>query len=107
MALEKKFEDNMLRSIIDASLIYMCACPAQVARDILNQRKLYAYQQNCLSQGPLNDEVHSLIAATVAENHARMEATLDRILTIENWDRETLQMPEGLRILREKTLNLS
>lgn len=102
--LKRKFDDDMLRRIIDASIIYMCACPAQVAREILDMRRLYAYQENCLNSGPLNNEVHQLIATTVKENHLRMEAALDRILTIENWDRETLQMPEGLRMLREKLL---
>lgn len=102
--LDKKFDDNMLHSIIDASLIYMCACPAQVAKALLDLRQLYNYQQDCISNGPLNSEVHELIATTVRENHQLMETTLDRILTIENWDRETLQMPEGLRQLRDKIL---
>jgi hypothetical protein len=102
--LEKKFDDNMIHTIIDASLIYMCACPAQVAKVILDLRQLYNYQQNCLSNGPLNTDVHELIATTVAENHQLMESTLDRILTLENWDRETLEMPKGLRLLRDKIL---
>lgn len=36
--LETEFEDDMLRRIIDASIIYMCACPAQVAREIVDMR---------------------------------------------------------------------
>ena len=102
--LDKKFDDNAIRAIIDASLIYMCACPAQVAKAVLDMRQLYNYQQDCLSNSPLNTEVHELIADTVRENHQQMEATLDRILTIEGWNRETLEMPEGLRQLREKIL---
>lgn len=103
--LSEKFDDNMLERIIDASLIYMCACPAQVAREILDMRQLYSYQQNCINNSPLNIEVHQIIAETVRSNHFTMEATLDRILTIENWDRETLEMPEGLRILRDNILS--
>lgn len=102
--LDGKFTDEMLHTIIDASVIYMCACPAQVAREVLNLRALHAYQQNCLNNSPLNAEVHELIAQTARESHQRMEVTLDRILTIEGWDRATLQMPEGLRQLREKFL---
>lgn len=104
--LEKKFDDNMLKKIIDASMIYMCACPAQVAKVILDIRELYLYEQNCLSSGPLNAEVHELIAQSVIENHLRMEKTLDRILTIEGWDRNTLEMPDGLRQLRDKILEI-
>lgn len=105
--LKKTFNDEMLERIIEASLIYMCACPAQVAREILDMRQLYAYQQNCLSNSPLNSKVHELIAETVSVNHERMELTLDSILTLENWDRETLQMPEGLRKLRDKIIEAS
>jgi hypothetical protein len=36
-----------------------------------------------------------------------MEATLDSILTLENWDRATLEMPEGLRRLRDKLIEES
>ena len=87
-------------------MIYMCACPAQVAREILDLRDLYNYQQNCLNSNPLSTEVHELIAETVRQNHALMESTLDRILTIEGWDRETLVMPDGLRVLRDKLMGM-
>lgn len=42
--LKTTFDDKMLERIIDASMIYMCACPAQVAREILDMRQLYNYQ---------------------------------------------------------------
>lgn len=102
--LEKKFDDKMLGRIIDASLIYMCACPAQVARAILDMRELYNYQQNCISNSPISVEIHQLIAETVRSNHANMEATLDKMLTIKKWDRKTLEMPSGLRELRDNAL---
>lgn len=105
--LEKKFDNRMLERIIDASLIYMCACPAQVARALLELRNLYEYQQNCLNSNPLNSKVHQIIAKAVIDNYKTMEDTLDEILTLENWDRETLQMPEGLRILRDKLISES
>lgn len=103
--LEKKFENTSLERIIEASLIYMCACPAQVARAILELRNLYDYQQNCLNSNPLNAEVHALIAQTVTKNHREMEETLDKILTLEGWDRETFEMPKGLRALRDKLIS--
>lgn len=102
--MEQRFDNESLEKIIDASLIYMCACPAQVAKAIKDLRALYDYQLNCISQGALNDEVHQLIARTAEENHKNMEDTLDHVLTIEQWDRETLEMPEGLRQLRDQIL---
>jgi hypothetical protein len=103
--LEQKFSDEMLLNIIDASVIYMCACPAQVAKELIDMRNLYNYQLNCISNGPLNTEVHQLIADTVRANHLRMEEVLDQILTIEKWDRQTLVMPEGLRKSQDQFLN--
>jgi hypothetical protein len=42
-------------------------------------------------------EVHLLIADAVEHNHARMEKTLDRVLTIQEWNRETWELPEEMR----------
>lgn len=104
MQLESRFSNEQLIKIIDAATIYMCACPAQVAKEILDLRALFRYQADCLNQNDTNAEVHRLIAATVAENHRQMEQLIDQILTIEAWDRTTLEMPEGLRQLRERSL---
>jgi hypothetical protein len=95
--LEQRFDIATLMRITDSSMIYTCACPAQVAHEIMSMRKLYDYQQDCLNQPDSCPEVHLLISDTVEQNHARMEATLDRILTIQNWDRDTMELPEALR----------
>ncbi|HEY7987020.1 MAG TPA: hypothetical protein VIE17_08870 [Methylophilaceae bacterium] len=95
--LKQRFDTATLMRITDTSMIYTCACPAQIAQDILSMRKLYAYQQDCMSQEDSSPEVHLLIADAVEHNHARMETTLDRVLTIQNWNRETWEMPEEMR----------
>ncbi len=105
--MKQRFDNESLEKIIDASLIYMCACPAQVAKAIKDLRALYDYQLNCISQGALNDEVHRLIAETAVENHKNMEDALDRVLILEQWDRESLEMPDGLRKLRDKILGIN
>jgi len=93
----QRFDTATLQRITDTSMIYTCSCPSQVAQELLSMRKLYAYQKECLSQQDTSPEVHHLIAETVRENHARMETTLDSILTMQNWNRETWEMPEELQ----------
>jgi hypothetical protein len=89
---------------MDEASVYLCACPAQVCRQILGLRGLYDYQQDCLSTNDTNAELHHRIAEATEEAHARMEDCLDEILTLEGWDRVTLKMPEGLRQLRDSYL---
>jgi len=83
----------------------MCACPAQVARQILSARELYAYQRDCVSGGAHNDHVHVRIAEATRLAHAELERCLDDVLELEGWDKATLTMPEGLRALRDRTLD--
>ncbi len=85
MNYDEQFTDAELEKIVEEGLVYMCACPAQVAGSIRNLRALYRYQQQCL-QNPCNDpEVHSAIAQSC-------------VLALEKWDRATLTMPANLRI---------
>lgn len=39
-----RFSAAQLEKILDQSAIYMCACPAQACREILNLRELWVYQ---------------------------------------------------------------
>ena len=95
--LQKRFSDEQLEKIIEEATIYMCACPAQVAVQLRALRKLYRYQIAC-EVNPENDSlVHQAIAAATVNSHAVMEECMDRVLTLEGWDRATLKMPEGLR----------
>lgn len=98
MKIQSRFTNEQLEKVIDEGMIYMCACPAQVAQNIRNLRELFDYQQNCLTDPQKNDTtVHQEIAKAAQVAHAIMEDCMDNILDIEKWDRATLTMPEGLR----------
>jgi hypothetical protein len=71
-------------------MIYMCACPAQVAEALMKLRALRQYQINCLKD-PTNDlAVHTAIAKSTAQAHYIMQDCLDTVVSLENWDRDTL-----------------
>lgn len=102
--LQQKFSSDELVKIVEEAMLYMCACPAQVAAEIRRLRELFQYQQNCetgQTGQPSNVAVHQTIARSAMQAHAAMEACLDQILTLEGWDRQTLKMPEGLRQQRD------
>lgn len=105
MILQRRFSDQQLEQIIEEATIYMCACPGQVAVQLRTLRELYRYQGDCEIE-PGNDQVvHQTIAAATAQAYAVMEDCLERVLSIEGWDRNTLQMPEGLRRKRAEMLD--
>jgi hypothetical protein len=97
MEYEERFTDAELGKVVDQAMIYMCACPAQVAESIRKLRELYRYQLRC-SANPENDNaVHALIAQHTIQSHATMQDCLDKVIEMEAWDRTTLQMPPDLR----------
>jgi len=93
----RRFTDEQLEHVIEQGMIYMCACPAQVAQSIRQLRQLYDYQQGCLLAEGTDHRVHEAIATTVQTAHALMEDCMDQVLEIEQWDRTTLDMPADLR----------
>lgn len=91
------FTERELVHIVEEGLVYMCACPAQVADGLRKLRELYRYQLNCL-QDPNNVSiVHQTIADSTIVAHAELQECLSKVLVLEGWDRATLSMPEGLR----------
>ncbi|HQT30423.1 MAG TPA: hypothetical protein PLE48_00885 [Thiobacillus sp.] len=100
-----RHSEKQLQRITDEAMIYMCACPAQVANQLLSLRELYSYQQTCINDGPLNIQVHARIAEATRKAHAVLEQCLDKILDLEGWDRTTLTMPESLRQLRDQVID--
>lgn len=104
MSLHKHFEDHQLTRILDQSLLYQCACPAQVCRTLLNLRELHAYQMDCRDRSETDRQVHEAIALSASRTHAEMENCLKHILALEGWDLETLTMPQALRELQERLL---
>lgn len=97
MEYEERFTDEELGKVIEQSMIYMCACPAQVADSMRKLRDLYRYQLRCIADPQNDSEVHALIAQTTIQSHSLMQDCLEKVIEMEGWDRGTLEMPPGLR----------
>jgi hypothetical protein len=104
MDYQERFSDSDLEKIVDAGLIYMCACPAQVADAIRKLRTLYRYQFHCIEDPENQSEVHQTIAQSAIHAHAQLQDCLDQILALEKWDRATLTMPPNLRVRQAKAM---
>jgi len=104
MDYEERFSDADLQKIVEEGLIYMCACPAQVAEAIRKIRELHRYQADCLNDPENDSEVHRTIAMSAARVHAEMQDCMEKILILEKWDRTTLTMPPHLRVRQAKFL---
>ena len=94
---EERFTNAELNTIIEQAMLYMCACPAQVADAIRKLRELYRYQMRCLESPENTPSVHHVIAQSTIQSHTLMQDCLEKVITLENWDRSTLQMPPNLR----------
>jgi hypothetical protein len=95
--MQLRFSEEIIIHILEQSIIYTCACPAQVCKAINEQRALYNYQQKCLNLTDTDKAVHHLIASTIEKTHAQLEECLERVLLLEEWDMETFQMPEKMK----------
>lgn len=95
--MQTKFSDAQLSHILDQSLIYQCACPAQVAKHLIGLRDLHDYQKNCLNQTDTDKAVHQRIAADAERAHRTLEECLHEVLLLEEWDMQTLTMPASLQ----------
>ena len=102
--MKQVYSDGELGTVVEQATFYMCACPAQVADTVRKLRHLYAYQKNCIARGSneINVEVHNRIAQATVEALDVMESCMQDILRIEGWNPVTLEMPEGLRALRDR-----
>lgn len=102
--MQQKYNAAQISKVIDQSLVYQCACPAQVCRTIFELRDLYDYQKNCANNTENDKVVHDAIADATEQAHAIMELCLDQVLRIEGWDLTTLVMPDSLRKKPAKAL---
>jgi 3-deoxy-D-manno-octulosonate 8-phosphate phosphatase KdsC-like HAD superfamily phosphatase len=82
----------------------MCACPAQLAVQLLELRTLHDYQLACMGDMPDMADSHRTIAEAAAQAHALLEQAFDRVLELEGWDKASLEMPDGLRKKRDALL---
>lgn len=97
MHYEERFTDAQLSNIVEQGMVYMCACPAQVAEAIRKMRELRRYQMRCLLNPSNDSQVHQAISDKVSIAHGTMQDCLEDIIRLEGWDRETLEMPAHLR----------
>jgi hypothetical protein len=97
MEYEERFTDADLGKVIEQAMLYMCACPAQVAESVRKLRELYRYQLRCIENPENSVAVHALIAQNTIQAHSIMQDCLDQVIELEEWDRTTLEMPAGLR----------
>ena len=102
--MKEKFDPSQISKVLDQSLVYQCACPAQVCRAIFELRDLYRYQMDCINDLDNDRLVHQAIADAAEKSHALMEECLTRVLAIEGWDVATLAMPEALKAKQRKAL---
>jgi hypothetical protein len=102
--MKEVFNAAQVSRVIDQSLVYQCACPAQVCRAIFELRELHEYQINCASDSVNDSVVHNTIALATEKAHELMEDCLARILEIEGWDMTTLDMPDTLKKKAAKDL---
>lgn len=102
--MKERFNAAQVSRVIDQSLVYQCACPAQVCRALFELRELHAYQMSCASDSVNDAVVHNTIAHATEKAHELMEDCLARILEIEGWDLATLNMPETLKKKAAKDL---
>lgn len=95
--MKEKFDSAQISMIIDQSLIYQCACPAQVCKSIFELRELYEYQVECANNSENDQLVHHTIAEATEKAHELMEECLKKVLDIEGWDTANLVMPALLK----------
>ena len=74
-----RYSSTQLQLILDQAGIYMCACPAQLAAQMMELRTLHQYQMNCMSEMPDMADSHRTIADAVFRAHALLEEALDRV----------------------------
>jgi hypothetical protein len=91
------FQPSQIRTLIEHSLKYQCACPAQVGKAILELRELYQYQMECLIDTANDVQVHRAIAQATEMAHAAMESCMVQVLHIEGWDLLTLEPPSHIK----------
>ena len=99
MNLDMKYSDEQLEKIAQEGFIYTCACPSKVSEHVANLRQLFEYQAHCISDDntPSEAKTHHIIVQATQKAHEIMQQCLHDLLIHEEWDLETLTMPDNLR----------
>lgn len=106
MALNIKYTDEQIEKISQEGFIYTCACPSKVSEHVANLRQLFQYQVQCLNKENTSSETktHQIIIEAAQQAHEIMEQCLHNILIHEEWDLETMTMPDNLREKLDSTI---
>jgi DNA transposition AAA+ family ATPase len=106
MTLHLQYTHDQIEKIRKEGFIYQCSCPSQVAQQVMTLRELYNYEAECLKdETDPTQKTHELIAEAAQKAHDVMQQCLHDILILEQWDLETLAMPENLRQRLEKMMD--
>lgn len=93
---ENLFRTEQLAKILEQAMIHMCACPAQICKQLSAVKGLYEYQAQCINRNDTDRAVHQRIALAASKAHEELENCLRDVLMLEGWDMETLEMPSNL-----------
>jgi hypothetical protein len=97
VVLAKQFSDDDVSRILEQAMIYVCACPAQVCKSILEERSVFDYQARCIDMTDTDASVHRTIAEAIQRSHLILEDCLRQVLALEGWNTSTLEMPQTLQ----------
>ena len=95
--MQTKYSKEQLMRIREQALLYQCACPAQVSQLLAETLALFAYQEECLNQSDTDARVHTAIAKATELAYPIFEQCLTDVLILEDWNMDTLEMPELLK----------
>ena len=93
-----EFTTADIKKIYDQSVIYQCACPAQLCMAILQLKDVYKYQLNCGKKDTIDIQIHDHIAQSTEIAHEELVRCLRKILEIDGWDLEKLEISENARL---------
>lgn len=107
MELNPKFTNQQIQKIRCESYEYSFSCSSSVCEQIEYLRRLFNYQEECLRSGEseLSMKTHQIIADITYKAHEIMEQCLEDVLNYEQWDLQTLDMPENIRKRLEVKFN--
>lgn len=107
MELTPKFTDEQIQKVRSEGYVYSSSCSSRVCEQIEYLRRLFNYQEECLRSGEseLSIKTHQIIADVTYKTHKIMEQCLEDVLNYEQWNFETLDMPEDVRKKLEVKFN--
>jgi hypothetical protein len=99
MTLDRKFTDEQIEKICREGDINNCFCLSKLSKEIKDIRQLFLDQKQCLINGntSLTSKSHLMINETIQIVHTVMERCLSDILIQEEWNLNTLTVPDSFK----------